>query len=184
MRYTDHLELTSTAGVLTSTVYRANSVFDPFQPTGGHQPMGYDEWALLYNHYIVLGSKVSVQFLQDGSPTGAVAVGVYLDDTSSSGYTSADEYIEAKKGSYCLIPFGDRRNRTCTSRFSAKKFFKVKDLQDNMTRLGAPVGTNPDEEAMYHIWMQCYNSTTDTLQVQITIDYIVEFSEPKSLAQS
>ncbi len=41
-------------------VYRANSVFDPDLTGTGHQPMGFDQLAALYNRYRVTAVKYSI----------------------------------------------------------------------------------------------------------------------------
>jgi len=47
--------------------------------------------------------------------------------------------------------------------------------------LGALTDTNPGENAYFIIYYQQINSVTDTKNLCITVDYIVDFSEPKNL---
>ncbi len=68
LRYCEFVKLDATAlgsAVAVQHTFNANSVYDPNQTTTGHQPMGYDEMASQYNHYVVLGSKITVHFDND-----------------------------------------------------------------------------------------------------------------------
>lgn len=53
LKYYDHFPITSTLGTPTAKYYRLNSIFDPDVSVGGHQPLGRDQLATLYNQYLV-----------------------------------------------------------------------------------------------------------------------------------
>jgi len=59
LRYTQKNTITSTTGALVSYDFRGNSVFDPDFTGTGAQPAGFDDFALNYNRYRVMGSKIS-----------------------------------------------------------------------------------------------------------------------------
>jgi len=183
LRYVETASVSSTLGVLSAYVFYASSIFDPNYTTTGHQPMGRDQWATLFNHYVVLGSKISVKFIPDNTTTSPMAVGVYLHDDFTVPYTNSNDYIEARRGSYRLQAPGqnEQLNRPVTSYYSAKKFFNVKDVKDNIDRLGAPMAANPAENGFFHVWAQTLDNSTDSVRFCATIDYIVLFSEPKSI---
>lgn len=67
MKYNTHYSVTSGAGTATDRVFKLNSIFDPDHTGTGHQPLGRDQWALLYSHYRV--DKVKV-FLTLATATG------------------------------------------------------------------------------------------------------------------
>lgn len=184
MRYVATQSVTSTGGALQEVILRANSVFDPFQGSGGHQPMSYDQWSALYNHYVVLGSKITIKLLPIDGDQSPGYCGIYLSDGTVPPYTSAPEFAEARKGTWKLIIPAQSSSVTLTNKLSVKKFFNVKDVKDNIDRLGASVTANPAEEAYYHFWYGTANGSTDTIRIMYTIDYIVQFSEPKDIAQS
>ena len=48
------------AGTPAAYVYRANGLYDPDLTGGGHQPRGYDQFTPMYNHWTVVGAKVTV----------------------------------------------------------------------------------------------------------------------------
>lgn len=185
LRYSDStIELESVLGGISTHKFRANSVYDPDFTSAGHQPMGYDNWALLYNHYVVVGCKISIKSVggQTIAPT-AGAMGIYISDDTALPYTTLDGFVEAKRGVYRTMTY-QRNTVNMSTTFSAKKFFNVSDLKDNYTRLGATVGANPAEVAMLNVYYFDLEGNTTQQRAQVTIDYIVDFSEPKDLTQS
>lgn len=186
MRYCSNGTIASTSGILQVHVFSANNLYDPDVTGTGHQPMGHDTMATLYNHYVVLGSKITVQWGQVNTSggTGNLMVGCYLDDDSTVPYTGYSGLIESRKGTSKLITL-QRNAISTTSKFSAKKFFNVNDVKDNFTRLGGDFGNPPGDAANFILWVQSQDiSTTNTAYFTVIIDYIVACSEPRSLAPS
>lgn len=182
MRYCEQLTLQSTFGTLTNHRFRANGIFDPDQTGGGHQPMGHDQWAELYNHYVVIGAKINVTATLRGS-TDKMAVGIFLDDGHSSLYGEYTSFLEAKRGSQRILAL-QRNSVRMNTTFSAKKFFNITDIKDNIKHLGAAVGSDPTDEAYFNIYAQDILANTTNVDFLICIDYIVSYSEPKTLTPS
>lgn len=186
-RYTTQHTLTSAVGVLTNRQYRANGCHDPDITGIGHQPYGWDQITAFYNHYVVLGSKITVQFTpQTDNVANAGVIGLYLSDDTTHGFTSYTTFIEAQKGGWRIINGGSSEPKSISCKFSAKEFFNVKDVKDNVARLGSSVTTSTSEEAVYNLFYQAADesSTATNLNVVVMIDYIVAFSEPKDIPAS
>lgn len=190
---------TADAGALADVAYYANGPFLPV--TGGHQPMGFDQWSALYDRYIVKGSRISIRAHHpraftggvDVASTSPVMVGCYLSDVYSHGYTTFSSFIEAKKGTWKMLPLTTEATGKAYmygSTFSTKKFFNISDVKDHLTDLGATIGANPASpfQAIYNLWVQSYGTlaagTTAKVDLVVTIDYIIEFSQPKDLTPS
>lgn len=187
LRYVDHKTLTSTSGLLSRHQWRANACHDPDITHSGHQPYGWTELKQFYNHYVVLGSKISVKVIAQNDNTAVAGVGgLYLGDDTDTNITSYRTYIEAGKGGWRMINGGSDQPQSLSSKYSAKEFFNVTDVKDNLDRLGASVTTDPNEQAVYTLYYQASDevSTASNLEVIVTIDYIVSFSEPKDIASS
>lgn len=186
LRYCTNIVLTSTMGTLSKHYFRATSLFDPDQTGTGHQPMGYDQMGALYNHYVVLGSKITVRAMPDQNGDVNTAVfGVYTSDDTSTPYSDYTGFIEAKRGAYkCLT--NQRNQQTIKYKFSTKKFFNIKDVADNRANIGASIGSNPTEEAYFILYYQNLETPGETSEHNflVTIDFIAEYSEPKDLTQS
>lgn len=150
--------------------------------------MGYDTWSSLYNHYVVTGAKISIKSLSaSGSAlhNDPAAYGIYFSDDTSVPYTDFTGFVEAKRGTYGTVT-GQRNTVSRTAKWSARRYFDVKDVKDNMLRIGAPISNSPNELCMANIWWQCLDSSQATSEQDfvITIDFVARFSEPKDLAQS
>lgn len=188
LRYATYFTLSSSLGTVQTYVFRANSIYDPDYTGSGHQPLRHDQLEMLYNHYVVLGSKITVKFLSsEFQNTGALMVGVYTSADYNPGFGNATTYIENGRGSYRLINnIGDAvKPTTCTGKFSAKKFFNVTSVKDNLTRIGASFGNNPVDPAYYQIFCRNAGGTFDnTVRCMAVIDFVVALSEPKDLDQS
>jgi len=184
LRYTEHVtSITSTLGALGSYVFRANGCYDPNYSSTGHQPMGWDQWSALYNHYVVLGAKMTLKVLPSASSTSPCIIGTIVTDGTAVPYSTPGSFIEAKRGPYRLFKATDRVV-SLVQKYSSKRQFNVVDVKDNVARIGSPVTADPAEEAMFNIWFFTMDNTTASPNVFISIDYIVEFSEPKDMTTS
>jgi len=190
LRYCANYQMSCTAVNVGWVDMRANSVFDPDYSTGGQQPMGYDQWAALFNQYVVVGSKLTAYITYQDQRESAppMCVGVYLSDDASVPYQDWRGFVEAKKGNFRNMTALQKSATKVVSKFSAKKFFNIKDPLDNILRIGADVASNPSEGALWVIWGSVTGATTPTevvkLNVNIVIDFIVKWSEPKDLSRS
>lgn len=185
LRYHEALQVTSTSGILGYHVFRANSLFDPDLTGVGHQPMGYDQWASLFNHYIVLGAKLTCMWGETTTASGSnMVVGTYLAAGAASVYSDYNSFIESRKGTHNIMVF-PRKPTYTSSKFSCRKFFNVIDPRDNLQRLGAAIDADPNEGAFFHVYAQSLDkSSTNTVIASIMIEYLVEFSEPRDLNES
>lgn len=185
LRYTDIISITNTTGAVAENIYRCNSPFDPNYTTGSAQPMGFDQWALLYNHYTVISSKIHVKAISYGSSSGGVACALFVTDDVTPPYSAIDYYIEAAKGPYSIIPDSGSPNVTLTSKFSTRNFFNIKDVKDNTDNIGSLCTNNPAEQAYWMLVQQPMDkASTVTRRYMVTIEYNVLFSEPKDLSPS
>lgn len=185
MRYATNLKHQLTLGRL-QLKWRANGIHDPDFTGGGHQPMGADQWALFYNHYVVLGSRISCTVTgSDSSETGSLAINMLLSDDSSVP-TDISALIEEGRGTTQMQGgFNAIGTRTVIGKYSAKKFYNIKDVKDNVTRIGSAFGGDPTDIAFYNLTIEDPALTTSSdISVLTVIDYIVLMGEPKDLAQS
>lgn len=181
MRYVQKNTLTSTVGTLGVNTYRANGPFDPDRTGTGHQPMGWDVWAGLYNHATVISSKISVKILTTHGQSSAC--GIYLNDDNVLPYASFEGFLEAKRGTSKMVT-AQRNAVGMSTTFNAKRFFNIADVKDNIDRIGSSIAGVPAEECFYNIYYQDLNGLTNDATMVVTIDYIVTFAEPRDQAQS
>ena len=180
-RYVTTISLDAGLTSAAAHLFRANSVNDPDYTGVGHQALGYDEMTPLYTHSTVLGSKITCNYVSNG--TDNMMVGCYLNNDTSP-VTTYDTIAEQGKGVYKLMTPAAGSSKI-VQKFSAKKFFGVKDVSDN-EKLSAGVGSNPAEEAFYIVWAQSHSSSYNPASffATVTIEYLVLWTERQSLLQS
>ena len=182
-RYIQYLTLDSDGLTIARNLFRANSIYDPDYTGSGGQPMNRDLYASLYDHYVVLGSKITVTAYSGTSlSVGAPAV-LYCDllDTNTSTATTYIEAMERKRSRWSVIPTREfHQGNTFRNYFSCKKFFGLSDVDDNRAIVGAARESNPTEQAFYDVGVFPMDGSTniDATNVLVTIDYIVKWSEP------
>lgn len=198
LRYIQQVQLNpaATAGSTAWIYYSANSINQPNQGQSpnvsfstSHQPLGHDQWANVYNHYLVLGSKISVQMIPNNSVSPFVAGGLatlMVQDTPTS-IIVASTVMESGRAIYKNIAPNGTGPYRLTKGVSVKKFFNVKNLKDNIDNYGSLFGGNPNEQVYFNL--QFFPTDTTVAGVLgpmclVTIDYVVLMTGPKDLSQS
>lgn len=182
LRYCDVIQLD--AGATDAAVehrYRANSIYDPDRTGTGHQPRFHDTFEALYENYEVLSSKITAAF--NTTWNGVVSIcGVSLDNDNSTAYTTRAALMENPNTSYRMIPSHGNAPAKISTTFNAKKSLGPANAVTNLATMGA----NPDENQDFVIWAINTYGTEDpgVVNVMITIDYTVRFSERKEVATS
>lgn len=184
LNYCDSISLTPVAGGLSTWKFRANSLYDPDLTATGHQPMGFDNLMANYQHFTVIGAKITVDFVGDAEDYLAA---VHLNGSSTANYSNAQEIKERTRTVYKYVACKAETAGRCTLRhsFSAKKFFHVKAIVGESQYKGTESG-NPTEEAYWYVTAAADNgaATIGTVKGSVRIEYIAVFSEPKSIGQS
>lgn len=187
MRY--HEVLNQPIGATQSSFfYKANGLNDPRVAAGGHQPLGHDQWNQFYNHYVVLGSKATftITGTTNAAPLDTILLSAYISDDTTIP-TDVNTLIESGRAEHTLLPAYNAMNqRQVKSMYSAKNFFNIKDIADNLTRLGAAFGAEPPELAFHSINLTniSLQGTNTEVCITVQIDYVVLLSEPIDLPTS
>jgi hypothetical protein len=184
MRYTQ-THLLGVSGVTDTplrTKFRATSIYDPWESLGGSQPTGHDELALFYNHYMVIGAKITVRYhLTSGHGGNQYVFLTPTDDTTTTNRNTKTELLN-DPATKRLILNSERRHGTLSSYYSKKKVFG-KSRDANLT---ASFGANPSEN---NFWQLATVNLTNTLaqsgvECEISITYDVLCSERKTIGTS
>lgn len=181
LRYCDSINLTGTSGARALNVYAANGIFDPDITGVGHQPMWRDNFAAVYDQYVVIGAKITVKFANTSSTVPAVC-GVVGDDDSSIS-TNIDTLMELNNSvhSLCLVAGGPIV--TLSQTFEPMKMFGVNAKDDGNS--ATTFGTNPSEIWCFGVWIAAADqASTCTVSVSVEIDYTVKFTEVGTAAQN
>lgn len=178
--------------VRTLNYWRAGSIYDPDFTGGGHQPLGHDQWAPFYDHYVVVSSKASITVgLNVGQPGRAINFGIFLADATGA-IGDFRPIMESGRGGWSTIAAGayagSDNQKSVSAYFSAKDFYGVSNISDNVDRLGAQYGADPTEDAYFAVWTETADQNVaneaTALTITLTINYLVYLSEPKTLPLS
>lgn len=139
-----------------------------------------------YDHCTVLGSKITAIFTNDTS--SPLLVGIYTADNATVVGTHID-LMERPRCRFDMIggQEGGKDVKRLSMKFSTRKFFgrgsKNAVMADDDLR--ESLNTGASELAYFGVYVGAPDSgDPGAIQVQIIIDYIVAFIEPKMIAQS
>lgn len=188
LRYHTNILLDPAAGLAANHFFRANGIYDPDYTGVGHQPMGMDQWAAFYQHFQVLGSRLTARFVSqsDAASTGTALAGVGLQRSATS-VASVDSVVEARDANTRIMTSANaKQDITVTRNFSAKRFFGVKDVRDNDHLQGLCSGSDPAQVAYFNVFLAPLVSSADVASttVSVLIEYIVLFKERNELPSS
>lgn len=186
LRYSDiYKTITPTTATAGTLQYSCNGLYDVDPAVGGHQPMYFDEMMAAYDHYTVLGSKITFQvFPQAGEDP--IAYMAYIDDVTSP----STDIMEAAEN------HGSRFKTTSDlalgsggpSKIVVSKTWSLrKQTNNNPTdKWTGNASANPNEEQFYTLMAQSLNASAapSPLRVCVQISYLVKFTERREVNQS
>ncbi len=187
LRYSQTLSLNASAGLATANVFSANGLYDPDTTGVGHQPIGFDEWMGLYNHYTVIFSSCKADFFSSGGTavTDSAFVGIGLRAGTTIN-TSIDDVME--------LPH-TRKNRLTNhygggsagvhNSANISRFLGIRNLLSSSIARGS-VSTQPAEQAFWHLIVSPISGTADPAAItcRMSITYIAVLTEPVDLLGS
>lgn len=184
--YNTNVNYGSIAGAASGYVWTANGLWDTDVTGTGHQPMGFDQLMLLYEHYTVIGGKITVSFV-NVSATESGVVGIAINPSASL-QTIPSELIEngMLRRSYIAANAGNSKSQvTLTIPFDIAKINGVSHSLIGDALYRGDVTQNPTEQSYLHLF--CYNTITASLLniwADVTIEFDTWFTEPRKLVQS
>jgi hypothetical protein len=182
LRYCDQLSMTSTLGATALYVFAANGIFDPDITATGHQPMYRDNYAALYDQYVVIGSKIKIT-VSNMSATHSGTIGINGDD-DSSGAVNLSTHMEQNNSKWIQLgPLGSGRDtETITCTFEPLRDFGVAAKDDGAS--ATAVASNPNELWCYQFFAATNGANTGVFEFSVEIDYTVKFTELQTPVQS
>lgn len=151
MRYVDNIVLNAGAVLPVSHLFCANGIYDCDITGVGHQPTGFDQLMPFYDHYVVIGSKMTATFSSRNTAIQTI-VGVTAKD-SVTGTADYRELVEQGNTKYSVLGIEGQSNSVRTFRYplNPSKFLgRSKPLSDD--QLKGSNSANPTELCYYHLW--------------------------------
>ncbi len=188
MRYVDQVYLngTAAAGGRVNYIFRANSIYDPDYTGTGHQPMGHDTYAALYNHYSVRRSAIRVTLQPTLNLNVPVVCGLNVDDSAAlaTDYRAICEQARSMKDygvfTQTVGNLSGGQRIMLNAVYDRDAVFKYKG--DLHAGTNASFGASPGEAQYFTIWGQnADGSATNwggSIAVFVEIVFDVEVTEP------
>lgn len=183
LRYVDNFTLDGAAsGFATVKVFNAGGLYDPDTSGGGHQPRGFDQLMAMFDHYVVIGSRITVDIAASSVESQNQICGVALRDGATVAAAPVDYLELGTVRSRQMTPANPRAKFTLN--YSPKRFLGRSSVMSDSTLKGS-VGANPTESAYFHIFTAGQNSSDPAAcTVFVTVDYLAVFIEPKDVTGS
>lgn len=186
LRYTESLSRNISVGSANTYIYQANNLFDPDFTGTGHQPRGFDQFMLLYNHYTVVGAKITLTASGEDSSGENYVFGITQRSDASSASSELKDYTEGRTVVSRMIAGGlSNPSKTVSSSMNIGRFLGVsKPLSE--TDLAGSKTAGPERPAYFYLFaaQPTAGSSSGRIQYQITIDYSVVFHGPHLPAMS
>lgn len=177
--------LTGTTGALGGIALKANALNDPTSTFSAYLPSSLDQWAGMYQKYIVLGSKCKVRVVPTTN-TGGGIVGLHLADNNTLLTTTASEYKMLPRTVQRIVTT-QKDLAYLSMSYSGKKFWSLSNIKDDSEQEAVFSTTpgDPTDVAYYHLYVSdLQGGHTFTAELQVEIEYICLLSDPVQLAFS
>lgn len=180
LNYYDNPTISTGGGGAGTYVYSANGMYDPDITSTGHQPMPFDQMMLSFDHYCVVGAKITVNF-RNTSTTSSVGVGISLNanNTPTANYQQLIENGVMVRDRLALAP-SDDSVKTLEMPINVSRFGGVPQLLDNPDYWGS-IASNPAEQSFFHIsvWNPDGVTVVPNIIMEVFITYDAWFLEPR-----
>lgn len=178
------VQLTCTGGAMDTTVYKLNSLNDPWGADGATLPTYTDQWANLYTKYKVYGTHVDIK-AHAVAATGAIIVGLHQSNDATA-LSSADQYMTQKNANYKMFS-SDIDLAELKHTYKPKKAWHLRSMRDADDQEGefSTSPGDPTDLTYLHIWLiDAYGTDTATVECLVTFTHILKLYDPVSPAQS
>lgn len=182
LKYAETVNITLGVTGLGSYLYSCNGMYDPNITGTGHQPMYFDQYSAMYDHYTVLSSKMKATVVAHIDAALIYSLG-QDDDTTINAATSSTIWERPGFQTKVVNTAVEPSNNILWSSWDAKKVFGG-DPQSTDSLQGS-ASANPTEQTYYVIYLDGA-STMASSQVTVLVEiwYDVVWDEFVSMVQS
>lgn len=160
--------------------FNLNSIYDPNRTGTGHQPYGFDQLSALYNRYRVIACSYTVSCSSTASP---IRFGTYVGNDSVS-FTTMSELCENPRSRFMVQNPGGNLRQIHGKCYLPALVGRTKAQYMADDRFQADVGSSPLEQAILHVQAGTTNDATQPVDITITMEFLVEWFDLKSIVQS
>lgn len=178
LKYSESIAFDSSDSTPVLQVMSGNGLYDPNITGTGLQPLGFDQWMSIYNHYRVSACRCVIICPSQATPDNIIAV--TFSATSSA-------LSQSHIASFAEMPYTTIQNspsnfyggqKLITPWYSVKNFYRLKSIV-GADDLAGTASSNPADGVFFHINVGALSGNPPSVSLLITIEYRVEFFEPK-----
>lgn len=178
LQYYDAVLFTGTANAVATYVVSANGAYDPDITGTGHQPMGFDQMMVFYNHYTVVNAKLRAVFQNTGTVTAHAAVSISGTTTTIS---DLRQLVENGEMVYTNITPTGIAGSSCVLHADTNltAFQGLEEILDDPNMRGDSA-SNPTEQSYFHlhVWNPA-SATVPSVLIDFYLEFDVMFHEPR-----
>lgn len=184
VKYVQNLVLQSTSGSVGRNVFSPQNCFDPDVTGSGHQPMYFDQLAVIWARYKVHGAKIRVSFnaVTETAATSCFACGI-LAGSASTISSDAQTNMEDNHGVSTIVNGrnGSSGQKVLTLDYSPKRDTGISVNDDTMT---TPTNTGASTY-FWNVWCADQQSSgTTSMIASVEIIFDIEFVDNLNIASS
>lgn len=178
------------AGGTAQIFYKANSLYDPEDAVGGHQPYLFDQLSALYEHFVVVASRMTIIITpnyETASFAGQAWTFSLMLNSDSSMAGGVQTTIEQGRNVTWANSGPNTDSIVLKSNWDIRKEFGLKTYQEavGLSRFQGTSASDCTELTHYLVSAQNNASAANGKFTYVTvIDYKVIWSEPKDAASS
>lgn len=183
LTYFDTATLTVTSGVMASYVFSVNGLYDPNITGTGHQPAGFDQMMVFFDHYVVTNAKATVNWLNQSNVASAqIALSLNSTNVPTSDYTILSESGFVVRDWLNILGTNDAIKTTALS-CNVSKFQGVVKIRDDPELWGA-AASNPTEQSYFNLSAYDIAGGSCVVRFEILIEFEAWFIEPRKVTSS
>lgn len=182
LNYSESVAMSFSTFGPTTYIYTTNGLYDPNITGTGHQPMGFDQLMVFYEHYIVVRMRALVTF--SNKNTYPVDVALALNAAS----TSVTDVSALQEGGYMvkdrLTAAGSQGSvKTLSIVCNNAKFEGYTNILD-ADEFKGNVAANPTEQTYLDLVAWDPDGKNGDLVCEVMLEYDAWFVEPRKLTPS
>lgn len=161
---------------------KANSINDPWGALAATNPLGFNEYAAMYNKCVVVSSKIYI-LAHASTATGALMYGVTLMPNSTL-LTNINHYREQKYTSARMLS-PDVDHSGVALKYKGKSYERIVKWKDAEDFQAVTTPADPTTVRYYQLWVgDVYGANNAGIEFSGTVEYNVLFFDPKIPARS
>lgn len=171
-------------GTTANNIFRLSSIFDPDFTGIGHQPLGRDQLAVLYERYQVWKVDFHIVYVNtDGSNVQRCGYTVSDDSTTAA---SGEIYIEQGNSEWDILGIAGGQSKKVFSgsvKLNECHGISYKQYMAN-DDYGAKFGSNPTEECFLKCWVDGVGTDTSPVRFSISLVFHTKIMGSVTTTQS